>query len=179
MDQNVDHHTHPQSHAEHDQNNPSLISQASTVIQQVYSSSFFIMINEWYWHSLLVYTPLTYLLLLLECRQVAKWRIWHKEQPTLWKTLLGWVRPPTTLAARPAGPTRAILAVQPERPARATLAQGIYKRNNSRNVGLTSQYKHKLMLCFNFFFIALFVQLSDFVVFLLWINCIIISSISF
>ncbi|CAN6932931.1 unnamed protein product, partial [Brassica oleracea] len=34
MDQNVDHHTHSQSHAEHDQNNPSLISQASTVIQQ-------------------------------------------------------------------------------------------------------------------------------------------------
>ncbi|CAF2097478.1 hypothetical protein BRARA_E01565 [Brassica rapa] len=34
MDQSVDHHTHPQSHAGHDQNNPSLISQASTVIQQ-------------------------------------------------------------------------------------------------------------------------------------------------
>ncbi|KAG2328248.1 hypothetical protein Bca4012_037283 [Brassica carinata] len=34
MNQNVDHHTRSQSHAEHDQNNPSLISQASTVIQQ-------------------------------------------------------------------------------------------------------------------------------------------------
>ncbi|KAJ4896707.1 late embryogenesis abundant protein-related / LEA protein-related [Raphanus sativus] len=35
MNQNADHHhTHSQSHAEHDQNNPSLISQASSVIQQ-------------------------------------------------------------------------------------------------------------------------------------------------
>ncbi|KAG7600354.1 hypothetical protein ISN44_As06g044660 [Arabidopsis suecica] len=36
MNQNADHHTHsqPQLHSEHDQNNPSLISQASSVIQQ-------------------------------------------------------------------------------------------------------------------------------------------------
>ncbi|CAN6927938.1 unnamed protein product [Brassica oleracea] len=32
MNENADHHSH--SHAEHDQNNPSLISQASNVIQQ-------------------------------------------------------------------------------------------------------------------------------------------------
>ncbi|CAH2036507.1 unnamed protein product [Thlaspi arvense] len=34
MNQNADHHTHSQSHSESDQNNPSLISQASNVIQQ-------------------------------------------------------------------------------------------------------------------------------------------------
>ncbi|CAH8255438.1 unnamed protein product [Arabidopsis lyrata] len=36
MNQNADHHTHSQSqlHSEHDQSNPSLISQASSVIQQ-------------------------------------------------------------------------------------------------------------------------------------------------
>lgn len=41
MNQNADHHTHSQSqlHSEHDQNNPSLISQASSVIQQVNDSS--------------------------------------------------------------------------------------------------------------------------------------------
>ncbi|CAN6820227.1 unnamed protein product [Brassica oleracea] len=34
MNKNADHHTQLQSHLEHDQNNPSLISQASNVIQQ-------------------------------------------------------------------------------------------------------------------------------------------------
>ncbi|CAG7896546.1 late embryogenesis abundant protein 1-like [Brassica rapa] len=34
MNKNADHHTQLQSHSEHDQNNPSLISQASNVIQQ-------------------------------------------------------------------------------------------------------------------------------------------------
>ncbi|CAH8391213.1 unnamed protein product [Eruca vesicaria subsp. sativa] len=34
MNENTDHHAHSHSHAEHDQNNPSLVSQASNVIQQ-------------------------------------------------------------------------------------------------------------------------------------------------
>lgn len=105
MNQNADHHTHSQSqlHSEHDQSNPSLISQASSVIQQVYFSSHFVLIITNYRH---LYA-LKYFLLILGYRLVDKWRTWHKEQPTLWRTLSGWVRPPTALAAPLGRPARA------------------------------------------------------------------------
>lgn len=121
MNQNADHHTHSQSqlHSEHDQNNPSLISQASSVIQQVYFSShlfiLFIFINLRHLYDISIF--------LVECRLVDKWRTWHKEQPTLWKTLSGWVRPATALAAR--------LALT----ALANPAPRIFKRNYLRILG--------------------------------------------